>query len=215
MSDVGFRTAVLGASGGIGQRVVERLLAHGHEVSCQSRSADKLARWQDKADLHAFDPADQTRMTDFIAGADAVVFALGVHTLQATTVFSDATTALIAAMRRNGVRRLVALTGIGAGDSRGHGGWLYDRIIFPLVTRRMYDDKNRQEALIADSDLDWTIVRPAPFSAKPPEGPLQVHTGIPPGLQLSRIHRDEVAEFIVSELETPRHLHQRVFIGHP
>ena len=74
------------------------------------------------------------RMTAFLAGVDAVVFALGVHSLCATTVFSDATAAMIQAMRDEGVRRLIAVTGVGAGDSRGHGGMLYNRIIFPLFT---------------------------------------------------------------------------------
>lgn len=207
--------AVLGASGGIGHRIVDRLLARGHAVRCQSRSGDALARWQDRIEPHVFDPVDGARMAGFVAGVDAVVFALGVRTVGATTLFSGATQVLVDAMLGHGVRRLVAITGVGAGDSRGHGGALYNRIIFPLVTRRMYDDKNRQEALIAGSGLDWTIVRPAPFSDKPATGPLQVHDRIPPHLQLSRIHREEVAEFIVSELEAPRHIRQRVFIGHP
>lgn len=151
MSGHACRIAVLGASGGIGHRVVERLLARGHAVSCQGRSA---TGWR-------------------------------------------------------------AVTGVGAGVSRGHGGMVYNRIIFPLVTRRMYDDKNRQEALIAGSDLDWTVVRPAPCSDKPVSGPLQAHTSSPPQLQLSPIRRDEVADFIVTELEAPRHFRQQVFIGHP
>ena len=79
----------------------------------------------------------------------------------------------------------------------------------------MYDDKNRQEALIAGSDLDWTVVRPAPFSDKPVSGPLQAHTSSPPQLQWSQIQCDEVDDFIVTELEAPRHFRLRVFIGHP
>lgn len=206
---------VLGASGGIGHRIVHELLEHGHSVRCQSRSGEALARWEGKADLHVFNPGDPAPMADFVRGADAVVFALGVRTLRGTTVFSEATAALIEAMQQGGVQRLVAITGVGAGDSRGHGGAVYDWLIFPLITRRMYDDKNRQEALITRSDLDWTIVRPAPFSDRPASTPLQVHTRIGPGLQLSYIQRDEVARFVVSELETPQHVRQCVFVGRP
>ena len=46
--------------------------------------------------------------------------------LAGTTLFSKATRILIDAMRAAGVRRLVTVTGMGAGDSRGHGGFLYD-----------------------------------------------------------------------------------------
>ena len=56
----------------------------------------------------------------------------------------------------------VAITGIGSGETRGHGGFIYDRIIYSLFTRNRYQDKTRQEALIATSELDWIIVRPAP-----------------------------------------------------
>ena len=73
-------------------------------------------------------------------------------------------------MRGAGVRRLVAVTGLGAGDSRGHGGFLYDAVFFPLVLKRVYDDKDVQEQMIRASDLDWTIVRPGLLASGPATG---------------------------------------------
>ena len=49
--------------------------------------------------------------------------------------------AMIHAMETQGVRRLVCITGIGAGDSRGHGGFLYDKIIFPWFTKETYAER--------------------------------------------------------------------------
>jgi putative NADH-flavin reductase len=135
--------------------------------------------------------------------------------LGSTTLFSEATAALIAAMKRRHVKRLIAITGVGAGDSRGHGGFVYDRVIFPLFTRNRYQDKDRQEALIAASGLEWVIVRPAPFSEVAAAGPLEVHTRIEPGTVLRRIGRDEVAVFVVEQVDGDRYLRQRPFIGHP
>ena len=63
-------------------------------------------------------------------------------------------------MKMAGVRRLICVTGIGAGDSKGHGGFLYDRIFNPLLLKTIYEDKDRQESLIKASDVDWVIVRP-------------------------------------------------------
>jgi hypothetical protein len=51
-------------------------------------------------------------------------------------------------MKNERVSRLVAITGIGAGDSAGHGGVLFDKLICPLLLRHVYADKNRQEAII-------------------------------------------------------------------
>lgn len=120
------RVAVLGASGSVGRRIVERLLDCDMDVTCQTRSAEKLAKIADRARVLAFDPRDSDRLSDFVADNDAVIFALGTNTLGTTTLFSDVTKALIKAMDTRNVRRLIAITGVGAGDTRGHGGFFYD-----------------------------------------------------------------------------------------
>jgi uncharacterized protein YbjT (DUF2867 family) len=118
--------------------------------------------------------------------------------LWGTTLFSTATRILIDAMRALGVRRLVAVTGLGAGDSRGHGGFLYDAIAFPLVLKRVYDDKDVQERMIRASGLDWTIVRPGLLT----DGRA---TGRPRALIEARdwraayVARADVADFLVRE----------------
>jgi len=208
------RVAVLGASGRVGRRVVERLLARGMAPVCQTRNADKLAHLVGRAELQEFDPRDPAGLVRFVSGTDAVIFALGVDSLGATTLFSDVTAVLIAAMRAAGVRRLIAITGVGAGETRGHGGLFHDWVIFPLFTRKRYRDKDRQEQMIAASDLDWTIVRPAPFTGRPVNGPLEVHAQVRPGTRLTRITPDEVAAFVVEQLENNSYLRARPFIGH-
>jgi putative NADH-flavin reductase len=117
-------------------------------------------------------------------------------------------------MARAGIRRLVAVTGIGSGETRGHGGWFYNWVLFPLFTRNRYADKDRQEALIEASGLDWTIVRPAPFSDAPPRGTFQVVDPVPQRLQLTQVHPREVADFLIDEVEQGRHLRKKPFIGH-
>src|SRR6266513_1339210 len=57
------------------------------------------------------------------------------------------------------VKRLICVTGFGAGDSRGHGGFLYS-VAFHLLLGRVYDDKDVQERIVRNSKLDWVIVRP-------------------------------------------------------
>ena len=76
------------------------------------------------------------RVAAAVAGTDAVIQSLGAAkrpqaVLSGTTLFSQATRILIDAMRATGVRRLVTVTGLGAGDSRGHGSFLYDALALP------------------------------------------------------------------------------------
>jgi hypothetical protein len=40
----------------------------------------------------------------------------------------------------------------------------------PLLLRKVYADKDRQEAIIEGSGLDWVIVRPAVLNDKPRRG---------------------------------------------
>lgn len=208
------RVAVLGASGSVGRRIVDRLLDRGLEVACQTRVADRLAHLSGRAEIHAFDPRDATRLTEFVEKADAVIFALGTENFGATTLFSDVTAGLIPAMTQHRVQRLIAITGVGTGETRGHGGFFYDWIVFPLFTAKRYRDKDRQEELIAESGLDWIVVRPAPFADASSPGELEVYTEIGPKTRLTRITRDEVADFVVAQLDSDRYLKQRPFIGH-
>lgn len=209
------RIAVLGAAGGVGREVLRQAIARGWDVTGQTRQADRLADFAGQIRIVAGAPTDAAVLRDLVRGQDAVVFALGIDRLGATTLFSESTRALIAAMQAEGVGRLVAVTGVGAGETRGHGGFFYDRILFPLFTRHRYADKDRQEALIAASGLDWTIVRPAPFARSAPPGPVEAHVALAPGTVLRRVTRAEVAAFILEELETGRFRGQRPFIGHP
>ncbi|KLJ02894.1 NAD(P)H-binding protein [Luteimonas sp. FCS-9] len=206
------RVFVIGASGGVGARVVAQAVARGHRVTAQSRTAGRI-RAVPGVDVAAGRPDDARFLAARMRGHEAVVMSLGVDRRGPTTLFSDATRATIAAMRETGVRRLVAITGVGAGDTRGHGGWFYNRIVFPFVTRHRYADKDRQEALIERADLDWTLVRPAPFAARPGRGAWQAVLEVPHDLQLRAVTRDEVAAFVVECLETGGFLRCRPFIG--
>lgn len=209
------RVLLLGASGGVGRHILAQGAKRGFVLTAQTRSAAKLAEVRGQVRVEEADPLDPERMRDLVRDQDAVVFALGIDHMGATTLFSDATRLLIAAMQAAGVRRLVAITGVGAGETRGHGGLLYDWIIFPLFTRRRYADKDRQEALIAASGLDWVIVRPAPFDETPAEGPLEIHAVVERRTALRRVTRAEVAAFVLDQITSDRHLRQKPFIGRP
>lgn len=73
-------------------------------------------------------------------------------------------------MKAEQVTRLVAITGLGAGDSVGHGGFAFDHLIYPLLLGNVYADKNRQEAIIRESSLDWILVCPSVLNNKAGRG---------------------------------------------
>ena len=110
---------------------------------------------------------------------------------------------LIDAMQKLRITRLVCITGIGAGDSHGHGGFLYDHIAQPLLLNSTYHDKNRQEDEIRKSGLDWTIVRPTILTDGPATGAIRALTDLT-GFHGGSIARADVARFLIKELEERR-----------
>lgn len=159
---------VLGATGGTGRLIVKEALARGYDVTVLVRSSKKASGLKG-ARLIVGDARDETALREALKGRDAVVSALGTPAspFREVTLLSSATRALVNAMKAEHVSRLVCITGIGAGDSASHGGFLFDNVIFPLLLRKVYADKNRQESIVRDSGLDWVLVRPSALNDKP------------------------------------------------
>ena len=207
------RMLVLGATGSVGRLILQETLQRGHEATALARDPGKLGVQPNHLTVIQGNALDVESVQRAVAGQDVVIYALGAGNVRRTTLFSDTTRVLLEAMERQDVRRLICITGVGAGETKGHGGFLYDRILYPLFTKGVYEDKDRQEQLIRASALDWTIVRPAAFRERAPKGPLRVVTNVA-GVTLRTISRREVAAFVVHEAEQNRHVRQAVFIGH-
>ncbi len=155
--------AILGATSGIGRCAMEEALRRGHTVRAIARSAGDLAP-QPGLEPCAADALDPAQMADALTGCDAVIYALGIKESvsmlwKEVTLFSASTRILLDAMQTAGISRLVAVTGFGAGRSRAAMSSL-ESLGHKAILGRPYADKDRQEALIMDSALDWTIARP-------------------------------------------------------
>lgn len=64
----------------------------------------------------------------------------------------------------NALPKLILITGIGAGDSKDHSGFFYDRSLNPLLLATNYADKNRAK-LIDPTDLVAKLFKPAKSAA--------------------------------------------------
>lgn len=196
------KIAVIGATGGSGQAIVRDALAQGHDVTALVRSRARAEPLLPTVSLEEGDARDPNALSKALRGCDAVISALGprkISPFRRVTLLSDATRSLLDVMREQRVPRLVCITGLGAGDSAGHGGFAYDRLIMPLLLRTIYEDKDRQEALIRGSALDWVIVRPTILINKPATGRIRAITDLD-GFNGGRISRADVAAFVVAQV---------------
>ncbi len=162
---------IVGASRGIGFETVKLALKAGHSVRALTRSANAIRLHDPKLQKLEGDALDQHTIEHALAGVDAVIQTIGVSPtpemiFSGTRLFSASTRVLVDAMEARAVKRLISVTGLGAGDSRGRGGLVYDAALY-LFLGRIYADKDAQEWIIRRSRLDWTIVRPTVLTIGP------------------------------------------------
>ncbi|MBA8879132.1 NAD(P)-dependent oxidoreductase [Phyllobacterium myrsinacearum] len=196
----GPKILVLGATGPTGRHIVSQALSRGYDVTVLVRSPEKATDLEG-AKLVVGDARDEKVLRQAVKGRDAVISALGTPAspFREVTLLSTATRALISAIKAERDLRLVVITGMGAGDSAGHGGVVFDKLIFPLLLRKVYADKNRQEAIIKDSGLDWTIVRPSILNNKVGRGAIRTLTDLS-DFHGGAIARQDVATFVLDQV---------------
>ena len=207
------RVLIVGAGGKLGQALVRAALKQKHHVTALSRRPDSLKALT--SNLLAVSQADvlEPGALDLpMARQEAVICTIGIKpTRRQVTVLSQGTENLIRAMQRHNVRRLLCITGIGAGESRGHGGFLYNHFIQPLFLKSMYEDKDRQEKLVRFCDRDWLIIRPARLTDDRARGrfhPVEKMQGV----QAAKIPRADVAAWTVAQLEANKYLYRAVVL---
>lgn len=192
------RILVTGASRGVGRATVTAALDGGHAVRALSRTRPNDA--DRRADWIAGSATDDRTMLAAVDCMDAVVTCLG-HppSLAPVSLFSRAASATVDAMQAKSVRRLIALTGLGAGDSRDVGNPITTKLLRPLLLGQVYADKDREERIIRDSGLDWTIVRPGILTRLPAQGTWRVLVE-PAEWEAGFISRADIAGFLVTQV---------------
>lgn len=203
------RILIIGASKGIGLETTRQALAAGYDVRAMARSATSINLSDARLELFQGDALNQKNVEAALTGVDAVIVTLGVglgDLFKPVNLFSAATHVLIAAMKEKGIKRLICVTGFGAGDSGASIAFL-QRVPFKIVFGHAYEDKSRQENLIKESGLDWTIARPGVLLS----GPRTVHYKIlrePSEWRNGIISRANVANFLVKQVEDRNFIHE-------
>src|SRR4051794_31343898 len=125
---------VFGPTGGTGRELVKQALAGGHEVTAFARNPQSIERHA-QLSVVTGDIFDATAVDRAVAGHDAVLSALGGRPWRRMEVCSRAIRNITAAMPRHRLRRIIAMSTFGAGETRAHVGWVARNVIFGLVLR--------------------------------------------------------------------------------
>ena len=225
------KLTIIAATGGVGRQLVSQALAAGHDVTAVARNTAKLppdvlaaggARVV-AADLARPDPQV---LESAVAGADAVLSALGPHNNSDAGIAAPGTRTIIGAMQATGARRIVAISASPVGTTPSPGrpspprhdpgdGFIMRYVGTRIATTlfgKVYDDLARMEDVLRDSGLDWTILRPPQLTGKPLTG--RYRTAYGRNVRGGRsIPRADVAHYMLAVLDQTGTIGQAIGIA--
>jgi putative NADH-flavin reductase len=207
---------ILGATGRTGRLFAQAAIAGDHNVIAIIR--DKTKATVPGVTYVEGAPTDGILLSTALKGIDAVMVSLNINRtsdnpfakiVSPLTLISDSIKALIPAMEKNGVRRVITVSAFGVGDSWKEMAFVGRWFIRCSNIWKAYEDHDRHEKALRQSDLDWTIVRPVMLNDKDLEG-YKATMGKPTA---SSISRKGVARFMLDELESGNYVRQVVALN--
>jgi uncharacterized protein YbjT (DUF2867 family) len=216
------RLALLGATGGIGGHLLAWALSEGHDVHVLARRPELLPRPRlvpavpapagpaaGGLTVTAGDSLDPVAVAEVVAGADAVLSALGPSGPRRTrtpSLLAESAANVIAGMDRAGVRRLINVSAAGAFITGDPDTGALIKAILPRILAGPFADVREMEAAIRASDLNWTLVRASRLVNQPATGRYRVRADYPPPGG-RKICRGDVAHFMALALTEDAWLH--------
>lgn len=204
------KVTIFGATGFSGQAILADSIKQGHEVTILVRDASKIPIKHQNLTIVEGNVLNPQTVASVLHHQEAVIQCLGVGGKgdgKPTTFISDATKIIVDEMQNQKIKRLIAMSNVGAGNSIAFQPWFFTKIILPYFMKWLkviIEDKNRMEPIIMNSNLDWTIVRCPNIVDKPAKGRCNA-TLDGKGLKLS-ITLSDLSKFMVDQLK------QTVFI---
>ncbi|MEY2644404.1 MAG: hypothetical protein RLZZ611_1053 [Cyanobacteriota bacterium] len=189
--------AITGASGKTGWRVADEALRRGQSVRAILRPDSTLpAELEGRVEVHRLALGDHKALSEALQGCDALVIATGarpsVDLSGPLKVDALAIRDQITACQTAGLRRVVLVSSLCAGR------WLHPLNLFGLILVW----KGLGEQWLAQSGLDWTVVRPGGLSEDDSRaereglvfsGPDQQESNSIPRLLVARVCLDALA----------------------
>ena len=199
------KVTIFGATGFSGQAILADSIKQGHEVTILVRDASKIPIKHQNLTIVEGNVLNPQTVASVLHHQEAVIQCLGVSGKgdgKPTTFISDATKIIVDEMQNQKIKRLIALSNVGAGNSIAFQPWFFTKIILPYFMKWLkviIEDKNRMEPIIMNSNLDWTIVRCPNIVDKPAKGRCNA-TLEGKGLKLS-ITLSDLSKFMVDQLK--------------
>lgn len=212
---------IIGSTGASGRAVLSKLLERGHHVTAFARNPSAINAKHECLRVMAGDVMNESDVVRAVAGHDAVVVTLGITenpilvrlrgaSRTPTNVRSEGTANIVRAMKAAGVGRLVVQSSYGVGETRGKLPFKW-RMIFSLLLKPQIEDTERQETIVRDSNLQWSLIQPVGLTDD--DRPEESFVSTEGDLRKMAVSRKTVAYHIADTLETDAYANRSVAIS--
>lgn len=201
------KIVIFGATGCIGRQLTEQCLTAGREVTALARKPEALQAFAGRITIVQGDLLNLSSVEEAVKGQDVVLSTFGASNRNDADIYPKGITNIIAAMKKQGVRRIVCVTAAPVDDSPELG-FFFGKIIMPLFLQKYYDAMKQLEVALKQSDLDWTIVGPGRLTDTPRIGEYRIGETIPKGGW--KISRADVADLLLKEATDTQHMHKKL-----
>jgi putative NADH-flavin reductase len=215
------KVAIFGASGGTGKLLSQRCLSAGCQVMALLRTPEKFPL-RDKVHVIQGSAFDSAAVRQTIEGADVVLSALGANSLRKEDVLERAIPTIIAAMEQTfsqprPVRRIVVLGSAGALPTSlekqpAWRRWIVQNVVYNTFLKWPVASQISQWNHLSHSNLDWTMVMPPMLTNTPARGAYRIDGEALPRSG-SRISREDVADFMMQQIDSPQWVKKGVYIS--
>ncbi len=202
---------VIGATGLTGKLAVKMLLERGHMVTAFARKPADVTQRHEHLKVVQGDARNQDSLDSACEGQHAVLVAFGPRSLQKDDLQETLSRNLILAMTKANVKRVVELSAWGAGSSKPQMKFVF-KIIRNTFLKNMFDDKERGEELLTNSDLEWTLARPGRLKDDAARG--GVKASLDGNGLTAWMNRADVADFMCDEIEKNAWVRKAPLIGY-
>ena len=199
---------LLGATGRTGKLVLETALKKDYEVNCLARNSQRIDQ---KPGVNVFEgnPVNSDDLLCAISGCDYVINTLNISRKSdfpwaklrtPENYLSEVMSTLIPIAEKQNITRIVICSAWGVAETKSDIPWWFKWFIDNSNIGYAYRDHERQEALLMDSNLPWTIARPVGLTNSKRKQTIQESFNNQPKPKLT-VSRQSVASYLVDSLQ--------------
>ena len=204
------KMAILGSTGFVGKELLKKSIEKGHQIKVLVRKPNKLGELIEKVEVIEGDYFDKDKVEKAIIGTDIVISAIGPSTKrpESTEKYESAITSLVAIMKKEKINRIILIGGAATPVKNNEIFNFRQKLIsffLNLVGKHIIQIKSRECAILANSGLDWTIVRPPRITKGAPTNNVKADEQ---NLYRSQIDVADLVDFLINQTTSNIWLHK-------